>query len=249
MWLYEVPESNDEKVEQANAFHFSDAENNANPDLHAREQQQSFANEQPLKKTSKQEILAKKRALTPAMNCLSYFVGLAASGVLFSLCSTEQKQILLHYGESWYTYFSGESLHLFSTLFLSSILLLTLLLVVGFCTFGKALSRVLLFLYGIGSGMLCLQMLLLYGWHGWLFYGLIPGLYSAVLALFMGRFSCFSAQLSTMLRKLLTQKENPPVYGVTAKALVEKYLVLCSLQIVCCSFFACVAKPVANYLL
>lgn len=249
MWLYEAPESLNKKSEIENTFRFSDSEKEEKPITAIQKQTFPLTKEFHERNLSYQESIIKKKNIWPIANAFSYFIGVSASGALFSLCSTEQKQILLHYGESWYTYFLGEPLHLFSTLFLSAALLLTLLLLVGFCTFGKVLSRILLFLYGIGSGMLCLQMLLLYGWRGWLFYGMVPGLYAAVLALFMSRLSSFSAQLSTMLCKFLNKKENPPVYGVTAKALVEKYLVLCSVQIVCCSFFACVAKPIATYLL
>ncbi len=245
MWLYEAPQQLDPKQKETAGFQFSGDEDVGEP----------LKPVLTIAETHKNKIEAKpqnsvhKRTIKPLLNCLPYFIGLATSGAFFSLCSVSQRQLLLHYGESWISSFAGKPVQLFSTLFLPAVLLLTLLLLLGFCTFGRPLSRIVLFLYGIGSGVLCLQMLVLYGWRGWVFYGLVPGFYSAVLAWFLCRFSSFSMQLSTALKKLLSKKENPPAYGVTAKALVEKYLVLCSLQVLSCSIFALLAKPISGYLL
>lgn len=178
---------------------------------------------------------------------LPYFLGIAASGILVALCTAEQRKDFFSWGEACLTVFSDTPLRLFSTMFLSAILLLTILAALGFCTFGKWLSKLLLFFYGIGSGALCLQLFMGSGWRGWLFFAAVPGMYLVILAYCLSHLSGYSAQLSGFLLSQLIKKD-PPAYRVSGRILMDRYFAFCCWQIAACGILSTAAKPLLTML-
>lgn len=180
---------------------------------------------------------------------LLFLAGMGASGIFLRLCKKSQRQMILRCGENWLDIFSNPPIQLFSTLFLTAVLLLTVLCMLGFCTFGKLFSKLILFLYGVGIGVLCLQLFTMHGWRGWLFFTVLPGLYATILAFLLCRLSDAGGRVSTQLLNSLQKKENPPVRCGNGKALVDQYLVFCSMQIVCCGLVSTAARPIMGLLL
>lgn len=180
---------------------------------------------------------------------LLFLAGMGSSGIFLRLCKKSQRQIILRCGENWLDVFSNTPIQLFSTLFLTAVLLLTILFMLGFCTFGKLFSKAVLFLYGVGIGVLCLQLFMMHGWHGWLFFAAVPGLYAIILACLLCRLSDAGGRVSAQLLNSLQKKEDPPVRRGNGKALMDQYLVFCSMQIVCCGLVSAAARPVMALLL
>ncbi len=258
MWIYQ-PE---QPVQQANApqpqtsatFHFSTAETTDTASVQKKPQTAQIQPEtrpEEGRTAQRPDFVKCKNKSHDVLSgrILLFCAGLASSGVFLKLCKKSQQQVILRCGKNWLDVFSNTPVQLFSTLFLTAILLLTVLFMLGFCTFGRFFSKAVIFFYGIGSGVLCLQMFMLYGWRGWLFFAVIPGLYAAVLVCLLCRLSDSGGQVSAQLLDLLQKKENPPVRRSTSKALMDQYLVFCSLQIVCCGFLSVAAQPVMDLLL
>lgn len=178
-----------------------------------------------------------------------FLAGMGASGIFLRLCKKSQRQMILRCGEAWLDVFSNTPIQLFSTLFLTAVLLLTVLFMLGFCTFGKLFSKVVLFLYGVGIGVLCLQLFVMHGWRGWVFFALVPGCYAVILACLLCRLSDAGGRVSAQLLNSLQKTENPPVCRGNGKTLMDQYLVACSMQIVCCGILSAAARPVMTLLL
>lgn len=180
---------------------------------------------------------------------LLFLAGMGTSGIFLRLCKKSQRQMILRGGQSWLDVFSNTPIQLFSTLFLTAALLLTILFMLGFCTFGKLFSKVVLFFYGVGIGVLCLQLFMMHGWRGWVFFAVIPGCYAVILACLLCRLSDAGGRVSAQLLNSLQKTENPPVRRGNGKALMDQYLVACSMQIVCCGVISAAARPVMGLLL
>lgn len=248
MWIYQPvqEETSAQPSPERNEFHFSTDPVSSSPEpakpmvsseIEKREEHVTFPQEQ-----------ARKQAVRISLGLLPYCIGLAASGVLLRLCPDMQRELLSVYGKAWLKLFMDTPLRLFSALFLSAIVFLTLLFGLGFCTYGRFCSKVLLFLYGTGSGLLCVQMATQYGWKGWIFFAMLPGIYSAILAVFSGALSRCGAQLSLTLLHLLQKQEDPPAHRISGRMLMDRYLVFCSLQIPVCGALAAVSEPIVQAL-
>ena len=166
---------------------------------------------------------------------LWYGVGLACAGILLQ---TVQHPYLKLLGENLRMLFSQKPVHLFSALFLSAFLILSLMFLLGFCTFGRCFGKVLLLLYGIGTGVCCLGLLQTYGWRGWLLFALLPGVYATILSWCLCRVAGSGGRLSASLRNLLRAKENPPACRASGRTLVDTYLMTCCMQGFCCMAIA-----------
>lgn len=253
MWIYqpEQPDSPAPAKTEINEFHFSaDSAPAPEPTLPPKPSEATVAakiedREKPL---SFPPDRARKPPVRFTQGISPYYIGLAAAGVLLRLCPETQRELLLMYGKSWLKLFSDTPLRLFSTLFLSAVLLLTLLVALGFCPYGRFCSKALLFLYGTGSGLLCVQMATQYGWKGWIFFAVLPGIYAAVLAVFSVRLSRCGAQLSLTLLHLLKKQEDPPTHRISGQMLMDQYLIFCSLQILVCGALAASAGPIVQNL-
>jgi hypothetical protein len=182
-----------------------------------------------------------------ALCIAAYAAGLAAAGAAIAAGTQEMRDFLFYYAQNWLKLFeTEEALHLFSTLFLSGVLSMTLILLLGFCTFGAPLIYLLLALKGAGSGMLSLQLFLTYGWKGILLYALMPAVSDVFLAW------CLCALGHDGIRHAcayfshnIAQKTFP---RCTGKAFLSRYLYLCTLQILTCGLSAASAQFVLRYL-
>ncbi len=198
-------------------------------------------------KAAKVIAVSRKDASPESMQkFVPYLLGTAASGVLAALCTATQRESFFSWGEGCLTMFSDTPVRLFSSMFLSAILLLTLLAALGFCAFGKAIGKLLIFFYGIGSGALCLQLFVSSGWRGWVFFAAIPGIYLAILAYCLGHLAEYSAQLSGFLLGQL--KKDPSAHRVSGRMLMDHYFVFCSWQIAACGALSTASGPLLTLL-
>jgi hypothetical protein len=189
------------------------------------------------------------RRLRPrgALCIAAYAAGLAAAGAAVAAGTQEVRDFLFYYAQNWLKLFeTEEALHLFSTLFLSGVLSMTLILLLGFCTFGAPLIYLLLVLKGAGSGMLSLQLFLTYGWKGFLLYALMPAVSDVFLAWCLCALGYDGIRHScAYFSHNIVQKTLP---RCTGKAFFSRYLYLCTLQILTCGLSAVSAQFVLQYL-
>ena len=198
------------------------------------------------------EISARNRLLTrsfPYAVLTPYYIGLAVSGLLLRACSASQKAFFQMVAQRVFSVFRQDTLALFGSLFLTAFFLLSLTFFTGFSLFGQGLSACILCLYGLGTGILCLQALQEYGWQGWMFFICVPGIFAAVLAWNLGRLNSRIRQFSSYLLQLAGQKENPPAQRLSGRVLVDRYLVCCCVQIICCGVISAAAKPCIQLLI
>ena len=174
---------------------------------------------------------------------MPYYMGLAVSGLLVQLCTASQKQFFQSVADHVFSLFQQEVLPLFGTLFLSGFFLLSACFLLGFGLFGHIMVSLIVFSYGVGTGLLCLYALLLHGTRGWLFFACVPGAFAAVLSWNLGRMNSCIRQFSSYLLALAGTKENPPVRRLSGRVLVDRYLACCCIQIICCGVVAAAAGP------
>jgi hypothetical protein len=183
------------------------------------------------------------------MVCL-YVAGLFLSGILLAAVQGKGAEFLRYYAENWTNLFCSlaSPLHLFSTLFLSGVLSMTLLLVFGFCAFGVPLVYGLLVCKGAGSGLLALELFLLHGWKGALLYIAFPALTDIFLGWCLCSLGCLCAQNAATLFGGRSAADGAGGSRLTGKLLLNRYLFLCTLQILSCGLSAVLTQYAAKWL-
>ncbi len=179
-----------------------------------------------------------------------YAAGLFLSGVLLTLLPGKGTEFLRYYAENWTNLFCSlaSPLHLFSTLFLSGVLSMTLLLVFGFCAFGVPLVYGLLLCKGAGSGLLALELFLLHGWKGTILYIVFPALTDIFLGWCLCSLGCLCVQNAASLWGGQAAGGTESEGRLTGKLLLNRYLFLCTLQILSCGLSAVLTQYAAKWL-
>lgn len=140
-----------------------------------------------------------------------YALGAAASGVFRALLGADELLFLQKYVQAVQSSFlSAQPFALFSQLFLSAFIPVTLVLIFSLCAFGVPLIASLLALSGMGAGFVVIQLILENGTDGLLFYILLMGLYNAFVACslcLLGRPG--AAVASDLFRAVIHPNKNP----------------------------------------
>ena len=192
-------------------------------------------------------ILPRRQAfITPKIQAglvicvLLYCVGLLASGCVLAFSNGQASRFLQYYTQNWIALFGKDvqPLHLFSTLFLSGMLSMSLILLFGLSAFGAPLIGALLVAKGVGSGLLSLELFFEHGWRGILLYIACPAISDVFLAWCLCSAGVIGAKFSKSLLKKC--KNNPDVEHshIGIGMLVNRYLFLCTLQILSCGISA-----------
>jgi hypothetical protein len=178
-----------------------------------------------------------------------YGIGLCLAGVIFGMCQGETIQFLQYYAQNWLNLFfeANSPLHLFSTLFLTGIFSMTVVLLFGLSAFGIPFVYALLLCKGAGSGLLALTLFLENGWKGELLYIVFPAISDIFLAWCLCSLSYFAVRSSRVFLSRTFQKESQESsFGV--KLLLNRYLFLCTLQILSCGLSAVLTQYAMSWM-
>ena len=180
-----------------------------------------------------------------------YAGGLLAAGCLLQSASPFIRRFVQYYCGAWIGLLqAGQPLHLFSTLFLSGMLLLSLILLAGLCAFGAPLIYAQLLAAGLGNGLLALEFFLLYGWKGLLLYIPLAGITAAWLAQAMCALAQDAVQSAGALFRCCAfgAAGGTSASPLQSRPLIGRYLFSCTLLILFCGTSAVLAQWISRLL-
>lgn len=180
-----------------------------------------------------------------------YALGTAAAGVFRARLTAQEVLFLQSYVQALRSAFlSAQPFALFSQLFLSAFIPVTLVLILSLCAFGVPLIAALVVLSGMGVGFTVVQLLVEQGTEGLLFYALLMGLYNAFTACGLCLLSrCGAAVSSELFHALLhAHAASAPMPNAQANRSIPKlmrnyvyFLVLTALLCGLCAAFSGIA--------
>lgn len=176
---------------------------------------------------SKEPCIPAKRHATRDCWLLAaaFLLGSSAAGVLQAVCDAQQAELLRYYLEAWQGLFAPGSMQgtvqLFSMEYLALGLVVSLFLVLGLSALGPIMIFGSMMLYGLGSGLLMVQLCTAGGWKTVLLALLWTGLPAAAASGCLCFFGACALQVSSRIRLFLPQAfrwTSPPRGAGTAGA-------------------------------
>lgn len=171
------------------------------------------------------EQLTQKEPCTPAKRhatrdcwllAAAFLLGCTAAGVLQAVCDARQAELLRYYLEAWQGLFTPGSMQgavqLFGMEYLALGLVVSLFLVLGLSALGPVMIFGNMMLYGLGSGLLMVQLCAAGGWKTVLLALLWTGLPAAAASgclCFSGLVLCRSAAGSTHILSASIPADKP----------------------------------------
>lgn len=151
--------------------------------------------------SSSAQVKAQKDSVWPLVFfAVLYAFGTAAAGAFRAMLAADEIFFLQSYVQALRDAFlAAQPFALFSQLFLSAFIPVTLVLILSLCAFGVPLIAVLVVLSGMGVGFTVIQLLVEQGTEGLLFYALLMGLYNAFTACGLCLLSRSGASVSSEL--------------------------------------------------
>lgn len=159
----------------------------------------------------------------------SYLFGMLLSGVMLALSRASDLDVLSAYLSNWSGLFTldepGAVLHLFGTEYMTVAGGATVLLLLGLSAFGPVLIYLFAMLFGLGIGVIQLQLFLQSGWKTALLGLLLTGIPTAAAVTCLCLFGASALGVSGRLQHAAFGKKNLAA-GSGARRLVGQYLVL-----------------------
>ena len=173
----------------------------------------------------RRQDLARECAILAA----SYLFGALLSGVALALGSGDEQAFLSAYLDNWSRLFTldepGAVWTLFGAEYLTAAGSATLLLLLGLSAFGPVMIHLFAMLFGMGVGVVSLQLFLTSGWRHALLGLVLSGAPTAAAVAGLCLFGASALQVSGRLqRAAFGRQEFPPLAG--ARGLLAQYLVL-----------------------
>lgn len=173
----------------------------------------------------RRQDLARECAILAA----SYLFGALLSGVALALGSGDEQAFLSAYLDNWSRLFTldepGAVWTLFGAEYLTAAGSATLLLLLGLSAFGPVMIHLFAMLFGMGVGVVSLQLFLTSGWRHALLGLVLSGAPTAAAVAGLCLFGASALQVSGRLqRAAFGRQELPPLTG--ARGLLAQYLVL-----------------------
>lgn len=173
----------------------------------------------------RRQDLARECAILAA----SYLFGALLSGVALALGSGDEQAFLSAYLGNWSRLFNldepGAVWTLFGAEYLTAAGSATLLLLLGLSAFGPVMIHLFAMLFGMGVGVVSLQLFLTSGWRHALLGLVLSGAPTAAAVAGLCLFGASALQVSGRLqRAAFGRQELPPLAG--ARGLLAQYLVL-----------------------
>ena len=159
----------------------------------------------------------------------AYLFGALLSGIVLALCRTNELDMLSAYLDNWSGLFtldeSGAVWNLFGAEYLTAAGGATVLLLLGLSAFGPVLIYLFAMLFGLGIGVLELQLFLRSGWQSALLGLLLTGVPTAAAVTCLCLFGASALRVSGRLQHAAFGKKNLSA-GPEARRLLGQYLVL-----------------------
>ena len=157
----------------------------------------------------------------------AYLFGTLLAGIFRAAVQSGELELMEQYIENWSQMFVLSEpeavLKLFLGQYLSVVGTITALLALGLCAFGPVLIYLFTMLYGLGIGMMGLQLFLQMNWKNFAFYFLLAGLPAAAVAVCLCIFGALALEVSTRLQKTVFGR-CASAQPVEVKGLLGEYL-------------------------
>ena len=158
----------------------------------------------------------------------AFLLGCTAAGVLQAVCDARQAELLRYYLEAWQKLFAPGSMQgavqLFSMEYLTLGLVVSLFLVLGLSALGPVMIFGSMMLYGLGSGLLMVQLCTAGGWKTILLALLWTGLPAAVASGCLCFFGACALQVSSRIHAYSFRKHPGGQARPGVQALLGQYL-------------------------
>ena len=183
------------------------------------------------------EQLPQKEPCTPAKRhatrdcwllAAAFLLGCTAAGVLQAVCDARQAELLRYYLEAWQGLFAPGSMQgavqLFGMEYLALGLVVSLFLVLGLSALGPVMIFSSMMLYGLGSGLLMVQLCAAGGWKTVLLALLWTGLPAAAASGCLCFFGACALQVSSRIHAYSFRKHPGGQARPGVQVLMGQYL-------------------------
>lgn len=168
----------------------------------------------------------------------AFLLGSIAAGVLQAVCDARQTEVLGYYLDAWRALFAAESLqntvHLFCAEYLTLGIVVSLFLILGFSALGPLLIFGCTMLYGLGSGLLLVQLSNAGGWRVVLPVLVWTGIPAALAGGCLCLFGASALQVSGRIRAYSFRAHSAGQAGPGVRALLGQYLLTMVLLLPLC---------------
>lgn len=158
----------------------------------------------------------------------AFLIGSAAAGILQAGCNAQEWEVMQYYLSNWNAAFvvrdAAGAVTLFRAEYLTLGLFAGILLLLGFSAFGTQLIFLLMMLYGMGSGLLLVQLCAGTGWQSVLAVILAAGIPAALAEGCLCRFGTSALRMSSRLQRSVFHKAQGASFR--AGTLAGQYLLL-----------------------
>ena len=168
----------------------------------------------------------------------AFLLGSLAAGVLQAVCDARQTEVLGYYLDAWRALFAAKSLQnmvqLFCTEYLTLGIVVSLFLVLGFSALGPLLIFGCTMLYGLGSGLLLVQLSNAGGWRSVLSVLFWTGIPAALAGGCLCLFGASALQVSGRIRAYSFRGHSAGQASPGIQALLGQYLLTMVLLLPLC---------------
>ena len=158
----------------------------------------------------------------------AFLLGCTAAGVLQAVCDARQTELLRYYLEAWQGLFAPGSMQgavqLFGMEYLALGLMVSLFLVLGLSALGPVMIFGSMMLYGLGSGLLMVQLYAAGGWKTVLLILLWTGFPAAAASGCLCFFGACALQVSSRIHAYSFRKHSGGQAHPGVQALLGQYL-------------------------
>ena len=182
--------------------------------------------------TQKEPCIPAKRHATQDCWLLAaaFLVGCTAAGVLQAVCDARQTELLQYYLEAWQRLFASGSMQgavqLFGMEYLTLGLVVSLFLLLGLSALGPVMIFGNMMLYGLGSGLLMVQLCAAGGWKAILPALLWTGLPAAAASGCLCFFGACALQVSSRIHAFSFGRGDKGNHPAGARLLVGQFALL-----------------------
>ena len=182
--------------------------------------------------TQKEPCIPAKRHATQDCWLLAaaFLVGCTAAGVLQAVCDARQTELLQYYLEAWQRLFAPGSMQgavqLFGMEYLALGLVVSLFLLLGLSALGPVMIFGNMMLYGLGSGLLMVQLCAAGGWKAILPALLWTGLPAAAASGCLCFFGACALQVSSRIHAFSFGRGDKGSHPAGARLLVGQFALL-----------------------
>lgn len=222
MWVY--PESQNTPTEEVSPLQLTSVP----PAIESAPEmpQKALVQDIPSPKKETTIILPKRLRNDCWLLAAAFLIGSAAAGVLQAGCNESEWEILRYYLSNWsdslsVTDASGAAV-LFRAEYLTLALFSSMVLLLGFSAFGNQLIFLLMMFYGMGSGILLVQLCTGGEWRTMLVIALSIGIPAALAEGVLCLFGASALRMSGMLQRSVFHREKGITFG--AGTLMGRYL-------------------------